>query len=231
MALPILQNTDFVGKVKISTNSFSGLDNYISELEPNILLEVLNSDCLYEIETEDPIKAKYTDLLDGGYYINSDGDRVKFTGLKQFLKYYIYAAYNVDNFSNTVIGNVRNISENSNYSGAEASQIVYNRWNEAVTIYEEDIYLFLKEYEEIKTTVTASVDNSGTYALSVPSTKYLYAGDEVTIDDVEYTVFSIVNDTTINIIEATSGLDFTGKVVVWKPFFDIEYFKYDLAWL
>lgn len=231
MALPILTNTDFTGKVRISTNSFSSLEAYISELEPQIIKEVLNSDCLYEIETDVELKSKYTDLLDGGYYTNSDGERINFIGLKQFLKYYIYASYNADNFSNTVIGNVRNIAENSSYNGSEASQIVYNRWNEAVTIYEEDIYEFLKEFEDVKTTITASVDGGGSYALSVPSTKYLYAQDEVTIDGVDYTVFSVVDDTTITIIEATGGLDFTGKEVSWKPFFDIYFNKYDLAWL
>lgn len=231
MSLPITTSADYVGKVNISTNSFSSLDSYISEIEPEIILEVLNPDCLYEIETEVSLKSKYTDLIAGGYYTNSDGDRVKFRGLKDFIKYYVYSYYNTDSFNNSIIGNVKNISENSTYSGSVNSQIVYDRWNKAVEIYEADITTFLNEYQEIKQTITNSTDNTGTYTLEIPSTKYVYAGDTIYIGGVEYTIFSLVDNTSIDIIEASSGLDFTGLEVSWKPFFELEYYKYDFAWL
>jgi hypothetical protein len=228
MALPILTITDFTGRLKIGQNASNDLDDVISEFEPLLILEVLNANCLQEIEAE-TLKSKYVDLLAGGYYTNKNGVKFSFTGLKEWLKNRIYAEYYRKNFNATPSGLTNNLHENSVASNVKA--IIDTAYNQAAFIYKDHLLEFLEEFEQIETIVTNSVDNSGSYTLSVPNTKYLYANDTVTIEGYEYTVFAVVDNVSITIVEATSELNFNGKEVVWKPFFELEEKEFPLAWL
>lgn len=236
MALPITTKEDYIGKLRISLNNYSSFEQYITQLEPVILNQLLGADNLYNIKNDTPLKQKYTDLLNGGFYINTeeDNERIYFTGLKEALLYFIYANFMKDNFASSIGGLVKSLTENSTQlTGGELSQVVYNRYNRFVEIYENDIYPFLYFYREIEQTCTGSVDNTGTYTLSLADTTYLYDGDTIEVDGVEYTVSNLVADTSIDITNATAGLDFTGAKLVWKPFYDIEdrNFKSDKTWL
>lgn len=236
MALPITTKTDYIGKLRISLNNYSSFDDYITQIEPQILNDLLGADNLYNIENDVTLKAKYTDLLNGGYYTNTelDNERVYYRGLKDVLLYMVYANFMKDNFASSISGLVKSLNENSTQlTGGELSQVVYNRYNYAIHVWEKDIYPFLYFYREIEQTCTSSVDNTGTYTLNLADTTYLYDGDTIEVDGVEYVVSNLVADTSIDITNATAGLDFTGAKLVWKPFYDIEdrTFKMNKTWL
>jgi hypothetical protein len=234
MALPILTKTDFIGKIRISLNNYSSFDDYITQIEPVILNEILGADATQEITDDVTLKAKYDDLLNGGYYTNTecDDETVYFRGLKDYMKYRVYAEFMRDNFASSISGLVKSLNENSvKLTGGELSQVVYNRYNEAITIYEDSIYPYLYFYREIKETCTSSVDNTGTYTINLASTTYLYDGDTVEIDGVEYVISNLVADTSFDITNATGGLDFSGAELVWKPYYDVEQKFFNKTWL
>jgi hypothetical protein len=230
--LPITTIQDYKGFTLIPTNRHTELGNLITYFEPLIIKEVLNDYCYKQISTQNPLQSKYTDLIAGGYYTNSDDEEVHFRGLKEALLNRIYYDFNRQNFTPTQSGAVKNAYENSTpLTTSQLSGVVFERYNNFVDIYRHDLVPFLATFEASKTTSTASVANIGTYTLSVPNTKYLYANDTVTIDEVEYVVFAVVDNTSIEIVEATMGLDFTGKVVEWTPFGELEMQQYGKLWL
>jgi hypothetical protein len=228
MALPILTITDFTGRLKIGQNASNDLNDFISDLEPKLILEVLNANCLQEIQAS-TLKSKYEDLFTGGYYTNKNNKLVKFVGLKEWLKNRIYAEYYRKNFNGTPSGLTTPLHENSIASNVKS--IIDSAYNQAAFIYKDDLLGFLEEFEQVETIVTNSVYDDGTYILSVPNTKYLYANDTVTIDGYEYTVSAVVENESITIVEPTMGLNFNGKEVIWTPFFELEHKEFPLAWL
>lgn len=231
MALPITSKTDYVGKIAISQNVYSQFDQYILQEEPKIIKEIFNANVLNGLK-QVSLQSKYTDLLSGGDYTNSKGELVNFRGLKEYMLYRIYAVFSADNFRPTQTGNtVPKVEVSTKLNVLEQTSIVNSRYNEAVDIYRDDLLPFLCEFEKIETEVTSSIDNGGSYIINVPTTKYLYDGDDVEIDGVTYTVSALVDNTSFEIAETEAGLDFTGAEVYWKPFYELNRVNFTKAWL
>jgi hypothetical protein len=56
------------------------------------------------------------------------------------------------------------------------------------------------------------------YTINVPDTTYLYDGDLVKIDNIEYAVSNVVADTSFDIVASSTGLDFAGKLYSYEPY-------------
>jgi hypothetical protein len=220
MALPITTNTDYTGHLEISTSRSSNLTTYITDLEPKYLKLLTNNNVYSEINSiVGTLPQKYLDLINGVEYTDSSNDLQIFQGIKPLLLRFIYAKYNQDNFQTSIGGNVRSSNENSTVLTAENTSIVIQRYNEAVSLYRDEVVCFLEEYEEISQTVTSLTANGTTSTLNIPSTKYLSDGDTVTIKGVDYIVSNLVEDVSITI---TVGFDIVlvDDIVKWKPFYD-----------
>lgn len=233
MALPITTPTDYVGSVKISQGQFkqSELLIYITEFEEQYIREALNDLIFNEIKAQGTLDQKYVDLIDGKTYINDCGDETINRGLKKSLLNWGYYHFVSENFVNTNTGNVINNNENANNTSPEKNaQLSFKRWNKGVEIYNQDVWPFVQFYASISEIATNSVDNTGTYTISIPSTLYLVDGNTVTISGTEYIVSGLITDTSIVITEATTGLDFTDEAVVWEPFKDVCFENFGNAW-
>lgn len=221
MSLPITVKADYKGKVRISTQKGSQFDEYITEYEREYLTELINVEVYNDIKDNDPIAQKYTDLIDGVQYTDDNGDLIDYRGLKRMLLRFIYAEYNADNFQTSIGGNVRSVNENSTVLNAENYVIVKQRFNEAVSMYRDEVYKFLDEHETLKQEITNSVVGGGFTTYSVDSTQYLYDGDTVTINGTEYTITNVVTDTSFDITGVSN--DFTGQEAIYTPFYEIEF--------
>jgi len=225
MALPAIVTTDLTGWTKVSANSTmtTYLQAYIDEFYPKYVKRILGSDAFNTINTT-TITQKWTDIFDGVFYYNIACDKNLLTdGLTKAIKQLIYFEYVRDQWLNTNTGMVRNNNENAaNLTLPEANRVAASRYNSASLIVDE-LRLFIDNYEDFATTITSSVDNTGTYTINTASTLYLENGDTVKIGSTEYTVSSIVVDTSFVITEATAGLDFSNLEWVHSPYDSVDF--------
>ena len=136
MSLPITVKADYKGKVRISTQKGSQLEEYITEYEREYLTKLINVEVYNDIkDTADPLPQKYLDLINGVQYTDDNGDLIDYKGAKDMLLRFIYAEYNADNFQTSIGGNVRSVNENSTVLNAENYVIVKQRYNEGGLIY------------------------------------------------------------------------------------------------
>lgn len=228
MSLPITTKEDYKGRVRISTQKGSQFDEYIAYFERYYLKTLINVETYNGIKDNDPLQQKYIDLIDGVQYVDDCGDLIDFEGLKPVLLRFIYSKYNSDNFQTSIGGNVSSSNENSSVLKAENTIIVAQRYNEAVDMYKNDVYKFLKEFECIEKSIENDIQGAGFHIIFVDETKYIYTGDKVTIDNTEYNVIDVPNSTEIHINYIGTSGDFNGKNVSWKPFgeIDCKYIKY-----
>jgi len=230
MALPTITVDDFVGWLKIVANQFKeeDLDQYIITFREQYLRQLVGAAAYADIEAQ--TRQKWTDLLDGVNYVDVDDKRRYYEGLVKPLIRFIYFEFVRDNFTATQVGRVKGKSENSERANdIEVANTARARFNNGVMLLASTPD-FLEANEEFEEGVTASTDNlDNTYTLSIPNTKYLEAGDTVTIDGQEYQPISVTVDTSIVIDAGQTGLDFTGDLVTWKPYEDVEFCQLETA--
>jgi hypothetical protein len=223
MSLPITTKTDYKGRIRISTSKGTQLDEYITEYERYYLTKLINVEVYNDIKDTDPLPQKYLDLINGVQYTDDNGDLIDYRGFKELLLRFIYAKYTADNFQTSVGGNVRSVNENSDVLTAGTQVIAAQRYNEGVDFY-EGVYKFLKEHEELEQLVTSRT-GTGIVTIGVDSTKYINAGSIVTIRGYDYTVISVVTDTSFDVDESAQtipNLDPT-DTVTYNPFYEFKY--------
>lgn len=225
MALPVITlSTNFKGWAKIVANEFKevDLDEYIDLYRTEYLRTILGAAAVIDITASSA--QKWADLLDGTEYVDVYGKRQIFEGLVKPLVYFIYFEYVRDNFTSSQAGKVKGKSALSERAtDIEVAEVARSRYNAGVRIV-NTLGRFLEANETIQDTVSASTDNgNNTYVLALASTKYLSAGDTVTITGTNYVVTALVPDVNITIDAGQTGLDFTGVVVSWEPYADVEF--------
>lgn len=223
MALPSILPEHFTGFFKIASNSYKSdlLQGYIDQFYKKYLRAVLG-DAAY-LDAKDTTEDKWTDLLNGADYVDS-GNNKTFEGVRSAIIGLIYFEFVRDNFASSNNGMHRDNSENSsNLTATEISAIANSRYNYAVEILKIEVYGFLSAHYSIDRDVVSVVDNlNNTYAITISSTKYLYVGDEVTINDIIYDVVSITDATTFVINAGGVGYSFN-EAVTWHPYEDVEF--------
>lgn len=230
MALPTITIDNFVGWLKIVANQFKeeDLNQYILLFREQYLRQLVGAAVYADIENQ--TRQKWDDLLNGVDYVDSDGNRQHHNGLLASLVAFIYFEFVRDNFTSTQVGRVKGKSENSERANdIEILNVSRSRYNNGILLLASTPD-FLKANEEFEEEVTGSTDNlDNTYTLSIPNTKYLEAGDTVVIDGEEYQTISVTVDTSIVIDAGQTGLDFTGDLVTWKPYEDVEFCQLEAA--
>jgi len=231
MALPIITLTDnFKGWAKIVANEFkeTDLDEYITLYRVEYLRQILGAAAVIDITAQN--LQKWTDILDGVEYVDTDNKRQFFEGLVKPLVYFIYFEYIRDNFTSSQVGKVKGKSANSERAtDIEVAEVARSRYNAGVRIV-NTLKAFLEANEEFTEVVTASMDNAdNTYTLSIASTQYLEVDEVVTINGTEYSVTAVTADTDITIDAGQIGLDFTGDTVTWEPYADVEFCEMEIA--
>lgn len=224
MALPTITIDDFTGWAKIALNEFKqvSLEEYIATFQEEYLRKIVGDWAYYLIASEN--LQKWVDLIQGVSY-SADGKTIYMPGLKKSLVYFIYFEYTRDNFTSRVTGKAKGKSELSERAtDIEVGQIAVSRYNKAVRLINNSLPDFLDYYEKVTTTITNSNSSGGgNYNLTVDTNTYLYAGDTVTIEGIEYGVISVSGSGNIVIDGGATGLDFTGLQAYWKPFESVNF--------
>jgi len=225
MALPTISAASFIGWVNIVANQFKEekLEEYITLFLAQYLRQIVGDAAFIDIEAQ--TRQKWTDLLEGVNYVNAEGKRKTYGGLTAPLTYFIYFEFIRDNFTSTQTGKVIGKSENSERAtDLEVLNVARSRFNQGVFSVNSQTPNFLEANEKFEEGVTASNDEGdNTYTLSIPNTKYLEAGENVTINGVTYPVTAVTEDVSIIIDAGQLGLDFTGDLVSWEPYGDLEF--------
>jgi len=231
MALPVITAASFTGWIDIVANQFKEekLDEYVTLFLAQYLRLIVGDAAFADIEAQ--TRQKWTDLLVGVDYVDAEGKRKHFGGLTAPLIYFIYFEFVRDNFTSTQPGKVKGKSENSERSTAdEILTIARSRFNQGVHIVNASTPLFLEANKEFEEEITASNDEGdNTYTLSIPNTKYLEAGETVTINEQDFSVTDATADTSIVIDAGQTGLDFTSDLVSWEPYEDVEFLEIGLC--
>lgn len=226
MPLPVIAYSDFIGWIKISANTFKQgfLQEYIDDFLDKYLSEVIGDDAFSQIQDDSVPLQKWTDLIEGRMYTDSSGIVRKWEGLTGALKKFIYFEFIRDNFTNTQVGKVKPNNENSeNVGNGEIANIARSRYNSASMVTRDPLNSYLEAFNELSEEITSFIDNSDdTYTINVASTEYLYDGDTVTIDNVEYVVSNVVVNTSFGIDAGQIGLSYSGASS-WKPYEDVLY--------
>lgn len=229
----ILTIADFVGLHYTAEKAFptDKLNDFIEECQEDTLRSVLGDEMANEVQTTLPtLESKYNDLINGILWTDKNGIVYKNAGLKKVLLGFTYFKLVGDNFTNSSTGMVRNHNENSSrLAPGQVTHNVNSRYNRASLLYDNDIWPFLRYYRQSSAIVTSSVDNTGTYTLTVPNTLYLENEDIVTIGNTEYIASNVILNTSFDITEATAGLDFSGDTYKWEPFKDIRYYNFGIT--
>ena len=222
MALPITVKADYKGRIRISTQKGSQLDEYITEFEKVYIKQFFNDDIYVDIKDTDPLPQKYLDLINGVEYTDSDGDLVDYEGFKDALLRLIYAKYMSDNFQTSIAGNVRSLNENSDVLTAGNTVIIALRYNEAIRKYRSGVVKFLEEHKVYTPDITQTGSDGTTTTVSVASTKYLSDGDTVTIEGVDYVVSNVVTDVSFDVLAGFFVVN-AGDYLIYEPFYGVNY--------
>ena len=233
MSLPILLNTDFVnGSTRISQNAevTTQLTDYISTFENRYIKSLLNDLMFTEIRDNGTLHSKYTALIEGVDWIDTEGDLNVLEGFKSALKGFIYYHYVGDNFSSTPVGNVRSLPETSQQvTTGQNTQIAFSRFNEGVSFYRQCVS-FVSFYNKINEDIDSSVESpAGTFTISCGSTLHLENGDTGTLSGVNYVVAAVIANTSF-VITATAGTVFSGAFY-YEPFKEANLYNIKREWL
>lgn len=230
MALPTITTSDFVGWIKITSNEFKSeeLEEYINLFRSEYLRKIVGDSAFIKIVNES--NKKWTDLVNGVEYINTNGDYAIHNGFLESLKLFIYFEYVRDDFEQSIAGLVRGTFENAERAnGLVVANIARSRYNQAVRLVNETTQEFLNANQEYSELITNSTEQaSNVYTLELSNTKYLAIDDKIIIDNINYNVVAVVEDASIDIQASESGLDFTNKTATWKPYecvniYELEY--------
>lgn len=141
---PILTTSDFVGSLTLSKNSLQeeNLTAFIEETEKELTLNMLGSEIFIGLRDTD--ESKYTDLIDGVDYTDSNGKVNVMKGFKAVLKQLVWALWIKDNWQNTPVGNVKGLNENSSdVDNNQTKSIMYERYNTGIDLFNTNILPFL----------------------------------------------------------------------------------------
>lgn len=203
--MSILNTSDFIGiwNVSLDTATESILSSLITYHEERYLRDLLGDD-LYDSFisglAEVSVKQKWIDLRDGKTYkivdsAISDRDNdilnVRFRGVKEMLKFFIWSEFQWKNRQLTFSSGIA-IPKGNNatiISNQEFNANVEIMYNEGVKIYNStnEFILEMNNYVDI-------ISISGTL-VTTNRTKYLISGDNVEINNAEYTVGTVISDT------------------------------------
>lgn len=235
MPIPSFTPNDFKGFTAIATDRFteSQLQAYIDEFTPIYLRRLVGTDSYNDIQTLDPLPQKYTDLLDGVLWEDtrySTPYTRENTGLKRVLKFAIYYEFvRRQSYVNSTVGTAINSNENSQkLSTGRAGIQAWQRLAEGYNEFNDNIIPFLQFYTRRSEIVTASSEPvTNSYLLTIADTTYIEVGDTVKVQGIDYAV-SAVSAFDVTITATSTGLNFVGKTVVWRPF-EKARFKYQYA--
>ena len=226
-----ITTTDFENEpVQIAKNQYTtaNLQGFINRYEYEYLRKILGDDLLTrffaDLDVNNvPQSPKYVALLDGTTYLDSNDKYVIYEGLKGALKFFIWTEYvRKSNYKNTIAGMVANTNENSNVAiMGQISVICRDAFNHGV-VDAVSANRFIQYFERYDTTASSIVFQSGvTYLVTLPSTLFLKDGDTVTIENVDYIIFHLIDDTSFEIDSATDISD-TNVRVDWIVFDEFE---------
>jgi hypothetical protein len=231
MALPEILITDFTGPTKIVSNQFKQetLETYIADFRAEYLRRIVGDAAFIDISAQS--RQKWTDLLNGVNYTDSEGKRLIYGGLVKPLILFIYFEFVRDNFTPTQVGTVKGAGVNSDRSSdLEVVELARSRYNRAVAMVNNTLPDFLEANADFSEDVTGAIDNAdNTYTLSIASTKYLEVGDFVTIDTAEYEVTALTGNTNITIDALQVGLDFSAAIVDWDPYGEVTFCEMEVV--
>ena len=223
MSLPVIAPTDFTGTIKISTDEFreDTFEDFILEYYPLFVRQIIGDDAFIEAENND--FSRYNDLLLGTDYVDDEGKNQRWDGLVISIRKFIYFTYVRDNMETSRNGKVHGASANSErLTPSEVLNVAISRFTSGVISIKSGLPMFLDTYKEITTTIISSSEVATVYTLLVPSTLYLDEGLTVLIEDTEYAVTNVVLNTSFDLVD-TTGKDFTGLTMEYKPFNKVDY--------
>lgn len=233
--LPILTPEDFTGYYLIKDDRSGRISEYIEELEPQIILELLGASVLREIVESDPLPEKYNDLINGGLFYQDECDETNYLlGFKKVLLGFIYCQWYSDDFSARTTGKVREHNENSvRLTAGENKQSAYSRYNKAVDIWNNNIIPFIAYNDEKTGIVDSFTDNgAGNYSITLDSAEYLVDGQLVEINGVEYTVINLDSENnTFDINAETEGIDFIENICEYTVYNGYNQYNIKSQWL
>ena len=228
----ILTTEDFkTGEVRISQNQFEkdNLRSYIKEIQEEYLKKLLGAELYLEFGAElpTPTTKKLLNLLNGVIY-TYDSKVYDYTGLKKMLQYLTYYYYtNSQDVQNTIIGNVSGQSRNTfNISSNSTLAFAEEKFNKGIDFFKQ-AQLFIKNNNQQERTSTGVTDNTdNTYTVAVSNTLYMVSGAAFTINGVEYTFGTIIENTSFTFTAASTGLNFPSvseiKYIIFSNFKGVE---------
>jgi hypothetical protein len=205
MAIPTLSSADFRGSIGLSTDNFGSLDYYINEFysnadsEGNYIRDFVGEEALQEIKISS--LQKWADLMEGVTYLNSDGIKARFSGVKEMCKNAIFFEYVRDDYTPANTGFVQNMNENGmRLDSQKVYQKSARKFNQSVKINNEQLLCFLETYENYQEQITGTIDNGGgSWTIQTDSTLYLSDGETVKINGVDYIISNVVENVSFDI--------------------------------
>ena len=196
------------------------LQEYIDRFYPKIILDLIGAGDFEKIENQASLQGKFTDLFDGSCWTNGEGKRQKQNGLKDACIGLLYFYFVRDSFTVGEGGHAMSAQDTSTtLSLSQHGDVAKTRWNESINSLHA-ICRFVSFFSSVTVDVISSIELVGQYQINIPSTTYLYDGDEVIINNKKYVISGLVADTSFIIDETDSGLDFSGSSVNYSPFKD-----------
>ncbi len=196
---------DFVGRYRLAVSTYNKEDfnSYLDQVVRQTLTYDFDTS-FYDEAINDHSKSKFQDLLNNGY--------------KDYLITTSYFYYQRDAFLHTSSGNVKiNNSNSVNVPNPMNGAIASDRYNLGVNFFNNKSLPFLNENSNYKIEITNTSDISiGVKRLTAVGIKYLYAGDLVKINGLDYEVISIDNSSSTIDVYSTESL--TGYYVTYEPF-------------
>lgn len=205
--------TDFIGSIKIADNGTSSLlTEYINEFTEIWLKRIVGASSSDFIEANNPPGQRYIDLINGVTYYNTRLDKsVYIDGMLYALKRLIYFEYVRDYYKDSTTGKIHASNENStNASKLASGSYATAKFNEASDVI-DNIWLFIEQYTGSEISIDSITDlGGGILRINVSDTEYLLDGMSVKMNGVDYTVSSLVADTSFEVTSTnTTASSFT----------------------
>ncbi len=229
MAIPTLSSSDFIGSVGLSQDNFGSLTDYINEFyndgdsPSNYIREFLGEGALQEVIAS--TAQKWTDIMEGVTYVNSEGVKARFSGVRDMCKNVVFFQYVRDDYIPSSTGLVQNMNENSSMlDSVKVYQKAGLKYNQSIMANNNQLPCFLSTYDNYRVDITGISDiGGGSLSIETNSTLYLYDGDTVAINGTDYVVSNVIEDASF---EITSSL-ITADNYVHSPFSLVEFTKRD----
>lgn len=232
MALPPITVSDFIGTISTNQNEFRQVkqSSYIDTLYPKIIDDLLGVAFTTNVQNTAVLPQKYTDLFFGGgdpYYNICYKKLFRKPVLLDTVKKILYAYWVRNDSMNTTSG--QSINDVQNAVMLNRDQIhsdVRQRYNMGISYFNSQIIAFLDNYKDYKSAITG-VNNLGGMLNEIltDDTIYLADGDTVVIENTEYIVSNVVENTSFRITATflTVPTSFT-----YNPYSLLEYEHQDI---